>query len=175
MTSYVKRAGFHRDGKNMSESNQVAPTGLSASESFQWPAGSFDGVIAARCLAFLADLLAVCILLVLATIAFGVLGILTFGLLWPGAALSPLIALAYFTFTLGGRHSATPGMRWQGIELRAWNGRRPGYLQAALQTILFYASVAIGTVLVLLVPFFNEQRRCLHDYLCGTVFVRRSV
>ena len=159
----------------MSESNHVAPTGLSASESAQWPAGAFDGIVMARCLAFLADLAVLCVLLVLASVVFGVLGILTFGLLWPGAALTPLIALAYFTLTLGGRHSATPGMRWQGIELRAWNGRRPGYLQAALQTVLFYVTVAVGTVFVLLVPFFNERRRCLHDYLCGTVFVRRSV
>lgn len=159
----------------MSESNHVAPMGLSASESVQWPAGAFDGIVMARSLAFLADLAVLCILLVLASVVFGILGILTFGLLWPGAALTPLIALAYFTLTLGGRHSATPGMRWQGIELRAWNGRRPGYLQAALQTVLFYVTVAVGTVLVLLVPFFNERRRCLHDYLCGTVFVRRSV
>ena len=102
------------------------------------------------------------------------LGIFTFGLLWPGAALSPLVALAYFTLTLGGRHSATPGMRWQDIELRTWNGRRPGYLQAALQTILFYVTVSVAA-LVLVVPFFTARRRCLHDYLCGTVFVRRSV
>ena len=33
----------------------------------------------------------------------------------------------------------------------------------------------LPTPLVLLVPLFNERRRCLHDYLCGTVFVRRSV
>ena len=71
--------------------------------------------------------------------------------------------------------SATPGMRWQGIELRTWDGRRPGYIQGALQTILFYVTTAAITPLVLLVPFFNERRRCLHDYFCGTVFVRRSV
>ena len=38
----------------MSESNNVAPTGLSASESFSWPAGAFDGVImafTAKCVA----------------------------------------------------------------------------------------------------------------------------
>ncbi|MEP2829196.1 RDD family protein [Parvibaculum sp.] len=158
----------------MSESNNVAPPGLSASESFDWPASAFDGVIMARSLAFIADFFVVCVLIVLASALFGVLGVLTFGLLWPGALLSPLVALAYFTLTLGGRHSATPGMRWQGIELRAWNGHRPGYLQAALQTVLFYVTVTVGTFFVLLVPFFNKRRRCLHDYLCGTVFVRSS-
>lgn len=158
----------------MSESNPVAVTTFSGSEAWDWPRGAFDGVILARCLAFLADLVIVSVLLLVASVVFGILGIFTFGLLWPGAALSPLLALAYFTFTLGGRHSATPGMRWQDIELRTWNGRRPGYLQAALQTILFYVTVSVAA-LVLVVPFFNARRRCLHDYLCGTVFVRRSV
>jgi len=158
----------------MSESNKVAAFRDAVSQDAIWPDSAFEGIIIKRCLAFLADLAVVLILLTLATAAFGVLGIISFGLLWPGAALTPLLVLAYFTFSMGGRHSATPGMRWQGIELRAWNGNRPGYVQAFLQTILFYVSVAVGTALVLLVPFFNRRRRCLHDYLCGTVFVRRA-
>lgn len=159
----------------MSEQNQIARTSLFSSEEWRKSAGAYDGVIAARCVAFLADLLVLAIVLIAVNILFLVLGILTLGLLWPGAALTPLIALAYFTLTLGGRHSATPGMRWQGIELRTWDGRRPGYLQGALQTILFYITTAAITPLVLVAPLFNERRRCLHDYLCGTVFVRRSV
>ncbi|MBX3447343.1 MAG: RDD family protein [Parvibaculaceae bacterium] len=158
----------------MSESNKLAELGLPGAEGVDWPAGAFEGVILARCLAFIADLLVVTVLLVVASIIFGILGVISFGLLWPGAALTPLLVLAYFTLTLGGRHSATPGMRWQGIELRAWNGNRPGYLQAFLQTLLFYITVTVGTALVLLVPFFNKRRRCLHDYLCGTVFVRSN-
>ena len=139
-----------------------------------WPAGAFNGIIWARSLAFLADLAVILIAALAATVVFGILGALTFGLLWPGISLTPLIALAYFTFTLGGPQSATPGMRWQGIELRTWDNRRPGYVQAALQTILFYVTVPLGSLLLLIVPFLNYRRRCLHDYLCGTVFVRTS-
>jgi uncharacterized RDD family membrane protein YckC len=148
---------------------RAAPDDMSGHE---WPAGAFDGVIFARSVAFIADVVIISILVFAATIVFGILGILTFGLLWPGAALSPLIGYAYFTISLGGPYSATPGMRWQGVELRTWDGRRPGYLQAALQTALFYISLTVCTVLVLFVPFFNARRRCLHDYLCGTVVVR---
>lgn len=140
--------------------------------SHTWPAGSFDGVIGARALAFILDLLIVAALVLAFSIVFAVLGVLTFGLLWPGMALGPLVALGYFTITLGGPHSATPGMRWQGIELRTWNGKRPGYLQGALQTLLFYVTISIGSVFLLIVPFLNERRRCLHDYICGTVVVR---
>jgi uncharacterized RDD family membrane protein YckC len=159
----------------MSDHNQIARVSFSSSEGGSWSAGAFDGIVVARCFAFLADLLVICVLLLAANILFGFLGILTFGLLWPGAALTPLLALAYFTLTLGGPRSATPGMRWQGIELRTWDGRRPGYLQGALQTILFYVTTAVITPFILVVPLFNARRRCLHDYLCGTVFVRRSV
>jgi len=161
----------------MSEQNSLAEQilGEAGGKTFNaWPADAFDGVIWARSLAFLADLTVIVIAALAATIIFGILGALTFGLLWPGISLTPLIALAYFTFTLGGPRSATPGMRWQGVELRTWDGQRPGYLQAALQTILFYVTIPFGTVLLLIVPFLNYRRRCLHDYLCGTVFVRTT-
>lgn len=141
-----------------------------SSGTYVWPAGTFDGIIVARVLAFLADVAIILVLLSVAFIAYLILTTLTLGLLWPTISLAPLIPLAYFTLTLGGPLSATPGMRWQGIELRTWDGYRPGYLQAAIQTILFY--VFCGFMLVLLVPLFNYRRRCLHDYLCGTVFVR---
>jgi uncharacterized RDD family membrane protein YckC len=155
----------------MSEQNGLVGSEFADGAGYEWPAGTFDGVIWARSLAFIADLVIVSVLILAATIVFAVLGILTFGLLWPGMALSPLIALVYFTLTLGGPHSATPGMRWQGIELRTWDGRRPGYLQGALQTIVFYVTASL-TVFLLIVPFLNERRRCLHDYLCGTVVIR---
>jgi uncharacterized RDD family membrane protein YckC len=155
----------------MSDQNGLVRSDFAETGAYEWPAGTFDGIIWARSLAFIADLIVVSILVSAAAIVFAVLGILTFGLLWPGMALSPLIALAYFTLTLGGPRSATPGMRWQGIELRTWDGRRPGYIQAALQTILFYVTASL-TVLLLIVPFLNERRRCLHDYLCGTVVIR---
>lgn len=156
----------------MSEQQGLVRSSPAGMDGQDWPAGAFEGVIFARAIAFVADILIISILVFAATIVFGILGILTFGLLWPGAALSPLIGLAYFTLSLGGPHSATPGMRWQGIELRTWDGRRPGYVQAAVQTSLFYVTVAVGTLLILVVPFFNGHRRCLHDYLCGTVVIR---
>ena len=44
-------------------------------------------------------------------------------------------------------------------------------LQAALVTIVFYVSVALTGWLVLVVALFNNQRRTLHDYLCGTIVI----
>lgn len=160
----------------MSEENGLIRSGpaTSGSSAYSWPQGAFDGVILSRALAYIADLLILSVIGLAAMIVFVILGILTLGLLWPGAALWPLICLGYFVLTLGGPHSATPGMRWQGIELRTWDGYRPGYLQAALQTILFYVTVSVTWAIVLIVPFLNERKRGLHDMLCGTVVVRRQ-
>lgn len=158
----------------MSEQNGLVRGEFADGAAYTWPVGAFDGVIWARTLAFILDFIIVTALILAALVVFAILGVLTFGLLWPGMALAPLVALAYFTITLGGPRSATPGMRWQGIELRTWDGKRPGYLQATLQTILFYVTISIVSVFLLIVPFLNERRRCLHDYICGTVVVRTN-
>jgi uncharacterized RDD family membrane protein YckC len=40
-------------------------------------------------------------------------------------------------------------------------------------TLLFYATIAITWFFGLLVVFFNARRRAAHDFLAGTVVVRR--
>jgi uncharacterized RDD family membrane protein YckC len=57
-------------------------------------------------------------------------------------------------------------------EVRSWTGERPGYWQAFLMTVLFYVSIGITGLLILLVVFFNERRRTFHDLLSGTIVVR---
>lgn len=127
----------------------------------------FEGVILRRILAYLIDV----------AILLGVTGfmwmlvVLTLGMLAPIAAiLTPLIPLAYHTLLIGGRDSATLGMRMMTIHVRRIDGGAPDYPQAGLLTLLFYASMAL-TGLLLVVAFFNERGRCLHDYLSGTITV----
>jgi uncharacterized RDD family membrane protein YckC len=127
----------------------------------------FDGVISRRILAYLID---VAILLGVTGFLW-ILVVLTLGMLAPIATiLTPLIPLAYHTLLIGGHDSATLGMRMMGIHVRSLDGRAPDYLQAGLLTLLFYASMAL-TGLLLIVAFFNERGRCLHDYLSGTITV----
>ena len=84
---------------------------------------------------------------------------------------SVLLPFIYHTYFIGSDGNATLGMRWMGVRVAAWNGRNPGYLQALVQTTLFYATVPTTQGLVLLVSLFNDRGRCLHDILCGTVVV----
>ena len=132
----------------------------------------FLGVTLKRVVAYLIDFAIIGILGLIAIAAFWILGVLSFGLLSPlFAFLLPLIPLAYHTAFIGGPESATPGMRLFGIEVHRIEGDRPGYLQAGLQTAVFYVSVGLTSWLILLVALFNGRGRTLHDYLCGTLTI----
>ena len=104
------------------------------------------------------------------------LTVLSFGLLAPGLwFLFGLIPLAYHTLLVGGRHAATFGMRALDIELRSWDGARPGYLQALAHAALFYLTVGATASLVLLFALFNRRKRTLHDVLTGMLMVRGPI
>ncbi|MAB13832.1 RDD family protein [Parvibaculum sp.] len=147
-------------------------------EETAWPAGSFDGVVFRRLVALFADLLILIVLVSACYILLAIFGILTLGIAWLAFGLVPIVPFLYFGYYLGGPTSATPGMSWQGIEVRTWNGRRPGFIQGALHALVAYGIFAISSLvffLTLLMPFFNSRKRFLHDYLCGTVVVRRQI
>ncbi len=132
----------------------------------------FTGVPFKRVVAYLIDVIAIAVLMAVEWFFFQIIGVLSFGLLSPILLVMWIATpLAYHTLFIGGSSSATLGMRFMGIEVRVLNGDRPGYLLAALQTIAFYVTVGLTNVLILIVALFNSRRRCLHDYLCGTVVI----
>ncbi|MBY0430278.1 MAG: RDD family protein, partial [Rhodospirillales bacterium] len=53
------------------------------------------------------------------------------------------------------------------------DGGCPTLTQAAIRTVTFYGSVSLTSGLVLLVMPLNPGRRTLHDFLSGTVVLRR--
>ena len=134
-----------------------------------------DGIVRKRVIAYIVDLIAIGILLFGLTIVASIVGVLSFGLLAPPlfAALA-LVPLAYHTLLLGGPASATFGMRMMDIELRTWDGQRPGYIQAAAQTAVFYVSISLLWLIPLVVVFFNDKRRTVHDMMCGTIMINSA-
>ena len=102
-------------------------------------------------------------------------GLITFLLGWgllavlyPGTV---IWALAYYGLTLGGPASATIGMRLLEIEMRTWYGAPCYVVLGAVHAVAFYVSMSALTPLVLLVCFFNERHRLLHDIVLGTVVI----
>ena len=130
--------------------------------------GYYDGLIWRRVFGFALDAVVVWGL----NAGLWIFGLLSLGLLWPLiAVVSILLPLAYHTYFIG-RNGATPGMAAFDVELRTLDGYRLDYMQAFLQTALFYTTVPLTSGLILIVSLFNDRSRTLHDILSGTLAVR---
>ncbi|ORE97383.1 hypothetical protein ATO4_08692 [Aurantimonas sp. 22II-16-19i] len=134
---------------------------------------AYSGVRTRRMLSFVFDYTIVLLLSVPVAIVVFLLGIVTFGLAWGlYAVLLPVIAIVYLAFTMGGSSQATPGMRMAGVRVARLDGGIVDPPLAVLHGVLFWASNAVLTPLVLLVGLFTRRKQLLHDLLLGTVVVR---
>jgi uncharacterized RDD family membrane protein YckC len=135
----------------------------------------YEGVLTRRLLAFLVDFIIISFPVVLATVFIAVFGVVTLGLgwslFWLISPASAIWAIVYYGASLGGPHSATPGMRLLGIQMRTLSGA-PGYfVLGAAHAVLYWLSVSLLSPFVVLVALFNRRRRLLHDFALGTVVV----
>ena len=134
----------------------------------------YDGIMWRRVVGYAVDVLILMVILMAVGFALFFIGVLSFGLLLPLKLLiPPLVPLAYHSYFIG-HDGATPGMRMFDVEVRAWTGGRPDYLQAFLMTVLFYVTVMFTFWLILIFALFNDRNRTAHDYLSGAVVVRRT-
>ena len=138
----------------------------------------FEGVLPRRVVAFLIDFIIIAIPVGLAAMFIFAFGIVTLGLgfvlyfLLSPAAL--IWALVYFGLTLGGPNSATIGMRVMDLQMRTSYGTPAYFVLGAVHAIAFWFTVSFFTPFVLLVAFFNERRRLLHDIMLGTVIINND-
>lgn len=135
----------------------------------------FEGVLARRVVAFLIDFLVISIPVVLAAMFIFAFGIVTLGFGWALYWLLPpasvIWAIAYFGASLGGPRSATIGMRVMELEMRTWYGAPAYFVLGAVHAVAFWFSVSAFTPFILLVAFFNQRKRLLHDIVLGTVII----
>ncbi len=130
----------------------------------------FDGILSKRIVAFIIDAILIVLLMIPAALMVLVLGFITLGIAWLlFPPLFAIVALGYCALTLGGAASATPGMRFVGVEMRTWNGQKMFPLLAVMHALIFWFSIGILTPLVLLVGLFTWRRQLLHDLLLGVV------
>ena len=138
----------------------------------------FEGVLARRVLAFIIDFIVISIPVVLAAMFIFAFGIVTLGLgfalYWLLPSATVIWALLYFGLTLGAPASATIGMRVMDLEMRTWYGAPAYFVLGAVHAIAFWFTVSFFTPFVLLVAFFNQRRRLLHDILLGTVIINNA-
>ena len=129
-----------------------------------------EGVLLRRVIAYAIDV----VLLAMVAGAIWIVAILSFGLLTPIAGLlTAILPIAYHTLLIGGPDSSTIGMSLMGLEVRRWDGGRPGVLQALVMTVLFYITLAGPQILLLGFSLFNSLGRTLHDLFSGAVVINR--
>src|SRR5450830_2097040 len=135
----------------------------------------FEGVLARRVVAFLIDFMVIAVPILLAAMFIFAFCIVTLGLGWALYWLLPpasvVWAIVYFGLTLGGLRSATIGMRVMDLEMRTWYGAPAYFVLGAVHAVAFWFSVSFFTPFIVLVAFFNERRRLLHDIMLGTVMM----
>ena len=135
----------------------------------------FEGALVRRSIAFVIDIIIIAIPVLLAALFVFVFGLITLGLgwvlfklLWPATV---IWALVYYGLTFGSAASATIGMRIMDLEMRTWYGAPAYFVLGAVHGLLYWVTISFLTPLVLLVAFFNERRRLLHDMLVGTIVI----
>ena len=139
----------------------------------------FEGVPARRVVAFAIDFVIIAIPIVFAAMFIFAFGLVTLGLgwalFWLLSPASVIWALVYYGSTLGSPRSASIGMRVMDLEMRTWYGAPAYFVLGAVHAIVFWLSVSALTPFILLVCFFNERRRLLHDILLATVVINNAV
>jgi uncharacterized RDD family membrane protein YckC len=138
----------------------------------------FEGVLARRCIAFLIDVTIITVPVLFAAVFILVLGVVTLGvgwflyaLLWPATV---IWAAVYYGVTFGSAASATIGMRVMDLEMRTWYGAPAYFVLGAVHAVVYWVTVSFLTPFILLVAFFNDRKRLLHDMLVGTVVINNS-
>ncbi|HWA48293.1 MAG TPA: RDD family protein [Dongiaceae bacterium] len=134
----------------------------------------YDGVALRRILAYFLDMVIIGAILFVPWMIATFVMVASLGLIVLPMALGSLIFIVlYDVLTIGGPASATPGMRAFGLKVISWPGGKPDNLQALLMSALFWA-ISSWSILPLAVALLNPRWRCPHDFLSGTVVVRRT-
>ncbi len=134
-----------------------------------------NNVRTSRVLAFLVDAALIMLLMGVAAIVIGILGVLTLGLAWLLYFIVwPAVALLYYFLTLG-INGATPGMNIFSVELRDDGGNLPQGVVGLVHPVLFWFSLTIVPLFLIsvFVSLMDEKKRMLHDLVLRVVMVRR--
>jgi uncharacterized RDD family membrane protein YckC len=135
----------------------------------------FEGVLPRRLIAFLIDVTIIAIPVMFVAIFIFMFGLVTLGfgwaLYWLLSPAAVIWAIAYYGLTFGASASATIGMRIMELEMRTWYGSPAYFVLGAVHAVVYWLTVSFLTPFILLVGFFNDRSRLLHDILIGTVVI----
>jgi uncharacterized RDD family membrane protein YckC len=135
----------------------------------------FDGVLARRVLAYIVDLAFLISISAIIGIVGMVLGFFTFGLAWLALpVIIPIAVLSYYAATLGSPMRATIGMAIFDLVLTPTRGWPLDGWRILIHPIVFWITVWVAWPLSLLFALFTPRQQMVHDYVAGTLMLRRS-
>ena len=135
----------------------------------------FREVLSRRIFAYLLDLIFIALIGAVLSSLFTLLTIVSLGLLGVLFFVLPAVGVLYGAATIGGPRSATWGMRLMSIQVLRTDGGRPDFVQALIFSLLFYATIALTSWLILLVALVTPRNRAVHDLLSGLIVIRSDV
>ena len=135
----------------------------------------FDGLLTRRVIAYFIDLAVMGALVLALTIVGAILGVLTFGLAFASLVfVIPAAIVLYYAATLGSPRRATVGMQLMDIVLTPTRGQPLDGWMAILHAAVFWLTFWICWPISLLFALFTPRRQMIHDFVVGTLMVRRS-
>ena len=135
----------------------------------------FDQLLTRRVAAFFIDLF-ILLIIVSGVIFLGfVAGVVSFGLAIPGLVFAiPLSVVFYYAATLGSEKRATYGMSAMDIVLTPVRGGPLDGWKAFAHPMVYWLTAWILPPFSMIVALFTPRRQMIHDYIMGTLMVRRS-
>lgn len=135
----------------------------------------FENLITRRVMAFVIDTFVLTLIVSVVAIIGFIMGLFTFGLSWFALLfVLPLSIVAYYGTTLGSEKRATIGMSVMDLVLTPARGGPMDGWTAFAHPLLFWITSWILPPFSLMVALFTPRRQMIHDYIMGTLMVRRS-
>ncbi len=169
MMQFAPFSGFFKAGEAGPDFRPPRPAAALGAQSF----ASFW----IRLAAYVIDYLLTLGLLSLAAVIFAIAAVTMYGQApteeWLDAHRTALniggtaIALSYYAYFLGGSWQATPGKRICGIYVIRTNGKRIDPAFAVFRDFAYIAS-SLPLFIGFLMVFWTDERKALHDMICGT-------
>ena len=135
----------------------------------------FDGLLTRRATAYIIDVILMSFLVLAISVVGAILGFFTFGLAWVSLVFAvPAAIILYYAATLGSHRRATVGMQMMDIVLTPTRGQPLDGWMAILHALVFWITIWICWPVTLLFALFTPRRQMIHDFIMGTLMVRRS-
>ncbi len=135
----------------------------------------FDTLLTRRVIAYFIDLAIILALMIGVILAGFILGLVTMGAAFVAIPIAlPIALVTYYAVTLGSPKRATVGMQMMDIVLTPTRGAPLDGWRAFFHPLLFWVTCWILPPFSYLVALFTPRRQMIHDYVLGTLMVRRS-